>query len=377
MTEDVKVYLSRVCSSGPLAEQWVNLEQLYDKKLWHELTTDLLKFVKNEYFQQNGGLLELYEKFLSTFEHRINPLSFTELMLVVSGEIKEYEKALELFGKVEEKIKTCVEGKILCLTAKGSLHLKANKLDETKEAIKDAETLLDTLDGITTVHARFYDLSSNYSKIIGAYNEFYKDALRYLGCIDITELKEIELQQRAFNLSLAALLGNEVYNFGELLAHDVLEYLKNTEHAWLIDVLYAFNSGNIQRFLDMKSKWAQQPDLAANETALLQKITLLCLMELTFSRKSTDRSFSFDAVAKETRLPVNEVELLVMKALSLGLIKGTIDEVEKMIHITWVQPRVLDKTQIGKLRELIGLWGEKVKSSVYLVEEQVPELMVN
>lgn len=376
MKEDIKVYLGRVCS-GPLSEDWVKLEQLHEKKLWHELTIELLTFVKHEHFKQNGGLLELYENFLSTFEHRINPLSFTEIMLIVSGEIKDYEEAIALFNKVEEKIKTCSEGKVLCLTAKGSLHLKANKLDETKEVIKKAETLLEALDGITTVHARFYDLSSNYSKIIGAYNEFYKDALRYLGCVDISEYTEAELQQRAFNLSLSALLGHEVYNFGELLAHDVLAYLKKTEHAWLIDVLFAFNSGNIQTFLDLKSKWSQQPDLAANETALLQKITLLCLMELTFSRKSTDRSFSFDAVSKETRLPVNEVELLVMKALSLGLIKGSIDEVEKMIHITWVQPRVLDKDQIGKLREMIGAWGEKVKSSVYLVEEQVPELMVN
>lgn len=30
-------------------------------------------------------------------------------------------------------------------------------------------------------------------------------------------LSESDLQQRAFNLSLAALLGNEVYNFGELV----------------------------------------------------------------------------------------------------------------------------------------------------------------
>lgn len=377
MKQDIKVYLSKVCSEGPLADKWLHLEQLHDKRLWHELTTELSTFVKEDYFKQNGGLLDLYENFLSYFEQRINPLSFTEIMLIVSGEIKDYEKALELLQKVQEKIKNCTEGKVLCLTSIGLLHLKANKVEEAKKVIKEAETLLDTLDGITTVHARFYDLSSTHSKISGAYNNFYRDALRYLGCIDISELTEVDLQQRAFNLSLAALLGNEVYNFGELLAHDVLEYLKKTEHAWLIDVLFAFNSGNIQRFLDMKAQWSQQPDLAANETALLQKITLLSLMELTFSRKSTDRSFSFDAVAKETRLPANEVELLVMKALSLGLIKGTIDEVEKMIHITWVQPRVLDKEQINKLRELLGLWGEKVKSSVFMVEEQVPELMVN
>lgn len=29
------------------------------------------------------------------------------------------------------------------------------------------------------------------------------------------------------------------------LAHDVLGYLKNTPNAWLIDVLYAFNSGKL------------------------------------------------------------------------------------------------------------------------------------
>lgn len=32
---------------------------------------------------------------------------------------------------------------------------------------------------------------------------------------------EQELQQRAFNLSLAALLGNEVYNFGELVSDNL------------------------------------------------------------------------------------------------------------------------------------------------------------
>ena len=35
-----------------------------------------------------------------------------------------------------------------------------------------------------------------------------------------------------------------------------------------------------------------------------------------------------------------------MKALSLGLVKGHIDEVEQRIHMTWVQPRVLDLEQV-------------------------------
>lgn len=55
-----------------------------------------------------------------------------------------------------------------------------------------------------------------------------------------------------------------------------------------------------------------------------------------------------------------QVELLVMKALSVGLVKGSIDEVDRRVHMTWVQPRVLDLQQVLCLKTIIhlcGFWG--------------------
>lgn len=35
-----------------------------------------------------------------------------------------------------------------------------------------------------------------------------------------------------------------------------------------------------------------------------------------------------------------------MKALSLGLVKGSIDQLSQEVNMTWVQPRVLDIDQV-------------------------------
>ncbi len=67
-----------------------------------------------------------------------------------------------------------------------------------------------------------------------------------------------EQLERAFNLGLAAVLGKGVYNFGELLAHPILEVLKETDKQWLVDLLYAFNAGNIPKFDELKTNWAAQ-----------------------------------------------------------------------------------------------------------------------
>ncbi|CAF4251019.1 unnamed protein product, partial [Adineta steineri] len=49
-----------------------------------------------------------------------------------------------------------------------------------------------------------------------------------LSCIDNSSMVLKEKAERAFNLGLAALLAENVYNFGEILQHPVLDALKNT-----------------------------------------------------------------------------------------------------------------------------------------------------
>ena len=112
------------------------------------------------------------------------------------------EKAIEFLSKQKEKVKANHDAQVLCLTAIGNLKLSEKKLKETKvrcshqntckklglssqmlamvetfstgnsnflaisqEIIEEVNALLENIDGITTVHARFYDLSSGYDKV--------------------------------------------------------------------------------------------------------------------------------------------------------------------------------------------------------------------
>ena len=57
-----------------------------------------------------------------------------------------------------------------------------------QKIIEEVEETLNNLPGVTSVHGRFYDLSSKYHRIMGNHASYYKDALRYLGCVDIRDL---------------------------------------------------------------------------------------------------------------------------------------------------------------------------------------------
>lgn len=61
-----------------------------------------------------------------------------------------------------------------------------------------------------------------------------------------------------------------------------------------------------------------------------------------------------------------QVEFLVMKALSKDLVRGAIDQVNQAVLITWVQPRVLNTSQVML----------RLKSAHIIVELFVPFIQV-
>lgn len=57
-----------------------------------------------------------------------------------------------------------------------------------------------------------------------------------------------------------------------------------------------------------------------------------------------------------------------MKALSLGLLRGTIDQVDEIARINWVQPKVLDIGQIEGMRGRLKDWEGSVNGLGHWIE---------
>ncbi|KAH1066057.1 hypothetical protein J1N35_031044 [Gossypium stocksii] len=77
-----------------------------------------------------------------------------------------------------------------------------------------------------------------------------------------------------FDLSLSA--GNNIYNFGELLAHPIIKSLLGTKVEWLYYIFQSFNSGNLVHYEELcrvhNAALSAQPALVENEKKLLEKL---------------------------------------------------------------------------------------------------------
>jgi 26S proteasome regulatory subunit N9 len=55
----------------------------------------------------------------------------------------------------------------------------------------------------------------------------------------------------ATDMSLAALSGDGVYNFGEVLATPIVTVLEKTPNAWLGEMLRTFHRGDVEAFAQL------------------------------------------------------------------------------------------------------------------------------
>ncbi|MFT7804374.1 26S proteasome non-ATPase regulatory subunit 13-like [Arapaima gigas] len=355
--------------------QWLRLEKFYRKRwLWHQLTVDLLRFVHTPALAVGDRIIKLYECFISEFEHWINPMFLVEILIMAAPQVNNWGQVTRLFERTKEKVKHSDEALLLCLTAIATAKMSDMDMAGAKRILDAAEAHMKQMPSVTPVHARFYTILCNYHQAMGQPALYYKHAFHFMSCVDVENITDDLRHQWVAPVILAALAADNVYNFGELLVNPVLKDT-DEETQWLVDVVSIFHRGSVKDYDALKDPGRSESDITFLERKVRKKLQLICLKELAFNQLECRKPITFEEVAEEACLPLEEVELLAMKALSCGLIKGTIDEVDQEIHVTWVQPKVLDVKQIGDMMERFEDWCENITDMYALLEKGVIRML--
>ncbi|RZR96327.1 hypothetical protein BHM03_00025308 [Ensete ventricosum] len=195
-------YLESQRDAQPELADWYNaLADLYQRKLWHQLTVKLEQFVALAVVQvvpccYSAGdvLIQLYHNFIMEFETKINLLKLAHFAGVISRQYSEKEAAISYLEGIIEKLLATkelrIEEPILYVKMQiAAFYLEKGSQKECKKLLEEGKSMLDSMTDVDpTVHANYYWISSQYHKSRQEFAEFYKSALLYLAYTSVESL---------------------------------------------------------------------------------------------------------------------------------------------------------------------------------------------
>ncbi|KAI5960661.1 RPN9 [Candida pseudojiufengensis] len=383
---DISTLLASIRSeleSPELINIFYQLEDFYERKLWHQLTQILDEFYYTyDQTQINQELKnKLYSLFIQQFQSKLNSIKVVDFLLESYPTNETLDKLIQLRKEFVDNLKKENNYKddedpeykkllendesliyIDLQIARYNLYLE--KLEEAEITLSRIEPKFESLNNEynSKINAAYYLTKCQLYKLTKNYNEFYKNGLLYLS--SVSSLNQDEKIKLCYDLCISALLGDKVYNFGELILHEILQEFnnENSNYYWLYQLIQNLNSGNLKEF----NKWKiiafeKSPFLKNHELFLNQKIIIMSLLELISLKSTTNKRLTFKEITEFTGTPINDVEHLIIKCFSLKLIQGYINQIDEILIVTWLQPRILNLNQVHSLYTHLVDWDNKVE----------------
>lgn len=144
-------------------------------------------------------------------------------------------------------------------------------------------------------------------------------------------------------------------------------------------MLQSLGRGQIQAFEQACNKHsdmvARFPAILREMTYLNQKVKIIAFLEMVFLCGKDERNISFAQIAESCLIDVGDVEFLVMKAMSLELVRGHIDQVAETVQVDWILPRYLNKDHLQVLTNRMREWEHKMEGVIMMLETKADELV--
>ena len=219
-----------------------------------------------------------------------------------------FVKALTNRSRLGEEASLCLDMDVVIV------RIKLEEYNEARVSLDEAKTVLFGLKSSEVLtFSKYYNALSEYYKVKGPATEFYKSSIMYLAYSPIESLSDERKFILATDMTIAALIGENIYNFGEVISTPVFKFLKNTPNKWIHDLVIALNEGDISQFNLLINNNTQ---LFSNQIALINsidliksKLVLISIMNLAFEKEATNKIISFQEIATRANIALDQVSL--------------------------------------------------------------------
>lgn len=350
-------------------------------RLWHQLCQHLIELSENQELQSGTFLIEMYKSVVVSIEPAFNPM---KIMLILKNVIKNFygrlEEAIKFLEEVNQRLKLQGEECFFMQCLKAECYLGLNRLYDCNDILKEVKVSLEKLFDVDhIVYAYFYKLSALYFEKKENYDEFYNYALQFFAYCPEDTITKDEKINLCYKMALASLIGEKMFNFSELIEKEYFKILINSQYEWVYNLIKSLSTGKVDQFVNMlnnyKTHFDSVQELTNKKDFLDLKVRITALLDLVFQKNRNERVLSFKEISVGCFCDLKQVEVISMKALSLGLIKGHVDEVEEVLVVTWIQPKFLEREKISILSDRLDVWIKKTNSLLTEFEDSSKALV--
>ena len=353
-----------------------------NQRLYYQLSENIIRLSQSPEMQQGKDLIEFYNGVVFFIEPTLNPMKYLEYVQNMLHNYKDnMTEALQFVENIELKHKDFKgEEKIFVKIIKGFCYLELNKMYELEDLLKIIDIDFHGKYEIeASLYARFYKLSTLFYERKQDYDKFYNNAFQYLAYE--TKIPDEEKLDLCYKMCSAMLIGEKLYNFEELIERDFFKLMKGSKYDWISNLILSFNSAKVDQFLSMleqNKKNIEENEILKGKCDFLPiKIRIAALLELIFQKNKTERTLSFDEICKVCLTEEDKIEYISIKALSYGLIKGYIDQAERKLYVTWIQPKYLSVGKLEVLKDRINSWMDKAQKVLGDLKDNASVLLNN
>ncbi|KAF8821814.1 PCI domain-containing protein [Cardiosporidium cionae] len=356
------------------------ISSLLFKRLYHEISQNFKHYLCISELDTSNKI-NFFHFVVLPLKQKVSSMQLVDL-LGIAIEKAEPLQAVSYLNHLNNDFEKLEDARLIFMSIKAFHLTRLMKYKESTALLEEVKTLMDKARELdAAVNSAYHNAFAKLYLAEEKFDDFLYHALLYISFTPMGDIPEAERRMKGLEMAKAALVAPRMYNFGELLQLPLITGdLQQSENRWILEVLSAFDDGSLTAYNALLEKYHRELEAEGFSTHLVgmrRKITLLALMDYAFHKPKRQRVLSFEEIAGHCCISIDEVELLLIKAMSLQLVKGRIDQVNQNVRITWVKQRILDSSRLALMRQRINTWVLSAKELLAHMEEMTPELLIS